>query len=177
MQKMRILELLDDTSMTCDEDTLVIADDKKILAMAGIMGGMTSAVRESTKDVLLESAWFNPRVISGKARKYGKHTDSSHRFERGVDPKLQLIAIERATSLILEICGGMAGPVSEMISKKDLPKTKTIELNYEAVSKQLGIDLESKEIDEILHRLGLKKHKTHYGRFLVGGLISRFNKI
>tara|TARA_B100000963_G_scaffold222041_1_gene193553 strand:- start:721 stop:3078 length:2358 start_codon:yes stop_codon:yes gene_type:complete len=154
------LELLDDTSMTCGEDTLVIADDKKVLAMAGIMGGMASAVGESTKDVLIESAWFNPRVISGKARKYGKHTDSSHRFERGIDPKLQLTAIERATSLILEICGGMAGPVSETISKEYLPKAKKIELNYEAVSNQLGIDLESKEIDEILLLLGLEKHKN-----------------
>ena len=156
------IELLDETSMTCDEDTLVIADNKKILAMAGIMGGMTSAVSESTKDILLESAWFNPRVIAGKARKYGKHTDSSHRFERGVDPKLQLIAIERATSLILEICGGMAGPVSETTSEKDLPETKKIELDYESVAKQLGIKLDSREIDEILHRLGLKKEKNSH---------------
>ena len=145
------IELLDETWMTCDEDTLVIADNKKILAIAGIMGGMTSAVSESTKDILLESAWFNPRVIAGKARKYGKHTDSSHRFERGVDPKLQLIAIERATSLILEICGGMAGPVSETTSEKDLPETKKIELDYESVAKQLGIKLDSQEIDEILY--------------------------
>ena len=156
------IELLDETSMTCDEDTLVIADNKKILAMAGIMGGMTSAVSESTKDILLESAWFNPRVIAGKARKYGKHTDSSHRFERGVDPKLQLVAIERATSLILEICGGMAGPVSETTSEKDLPETKKIELDYESVAKQLGIELDSREIDEILHRLGLKKEKNSH---------------
>ena len=156
------IELLDETSMTCDEDTLVIADNKKILAMAGIMGGMKSAVSESTKDILLESAWFNPRVIAGKARKYGKHTDSSHRFERGVDPKLQLIAIERATSLILEICGGMAGPVSETTSEKDLPETKKIELDYESVAKQLGIKLDSREIDEILHRLGLKKEKNSH---------------
>ena len=156
------IELLDETSMTCDEDTLVIADNKKILAMAGIMGGMTSAVSESTKDILLESAWFNPRVIAGKARKYGKHTDSSHRFERGVDPKLQLMAIERATSLILEICGGMAGPVSEITSEEHMPETKKIELDYESVAKQLGIKLDSREIDEILHRLGLKKEKNSH---------------
>ena len=73
--------------------------------------------------------------------------------------------------------GGMAGPVSETTSEKDLPETKKIELDYESVAKQLGIKLDSREIDEILHRLGLKKKKTPTGRFLVGGLISRFNKI
>ena len=97
------LKLLDDTSVSLDKDTLVISDQSKVLAMAGIMGGEDSSVGPLTDQILLESAWFNPKIISGKARKYGKHTDSSHRFERGVDPEIQHLAIERATSLILDI--------------------------------------------------------------------------
>ena len=90
----------------------MIADQDKVLAMAGIMGGAESSVGDNTSDILFESAWFNPLAIAGKARNYGKHTDSSHRFERGVDSELQVAAIERATALILDICWGNPGPVS-----------------------------------------------------------------
>ena len=99
------LALLDDSEVVVDSDTLVIADNSKALAMAGIMGGAESAVADSTVDILFESAWFNPLAIAGKARNYGKHTDSSHRFERGVEAQLQGAASERATALMLEICG------------------------------------------------------------------------
>ena len=106
------VRLLDDSEVTVDTSTLVIADQDKVLAMAGIMGGAESSVGDNTSDILFESAWFNPLAIAGKARNYGKHTDSSHRFERGVDSELQVAAIERATALILDICGGNPGPVS-----------------------------------------------------------------
>ena len=144
--------------MTCDEDTLVIADKKKFCD-GRHYGWYNICGKRSTKDILLESAWFNPG--SSQVKQENMASKLTRRIVlREVSIQLQLIAIERATSLILEICGGMAGTVYEMISKEYLPKTKTIELNYEAVSKQLGIDLESKEIDEILLLLGLKKHKN-----------------
>ena len=81
--------------------------------MAGLMGGFDSAVSNQTKNVLIESAFFKPEIIIGEARQYGIHTESSHRFERGVDPELQQIAIERASQLVLMLCGGNAGPIIE----------------------------------------------------------------
>ncbi|MCK4492838.1 MAG: phenylalanine--tRNA ligase subunit beta, partial [Methylococcales bacterium] len=97
------LALLNDQTIELETDSLVIADDKQALALAGIMGGSETAVSEITTDVFLECAFFIPTAIAGKARKYGLHTDSSHRFERGVDPFLQQKAIERATQLIVDI--------------------------------------------------------------------------
>ena len=93
---------------------LMITDTGGVIAVGGIMGGADTAVSEHTRDVLLESAFFAPEAIAGRARRYGLHTDSSHRFERGVDPQLQVLAIDRATELILEICGGDVGPVTEV---------------------------------------------------------------
>ena len=103
------LALLDGQTVELKPGTLVIADDRGPLAIAGIMGGADSAVSPTTRNVLLESAWFNPVALAGKARDYGLHTDSSHRFERGVDFKKQLEAIERATQLLLDITGGEPG--------------------------------------------------------------------
>jgi len=100
------LTLLDGQELELGQDTLVIADAGKPLAMAGIMGGEESGVTSDTRDILLESAYFTPTAIIGKARGYGLHTDSSHRFERGVDPQVQELAMERATGLLLEIVGG-----------------------------------------------------------------------
>ncbi|WP_016587137.1 phenylalanine--tRNA ligase subunit beta, partial [Yersinia pestis] len=105
------LTLLDGTKAKLNADTLVIADHQKPLAMAGIFGGEHSGVNEETRNVLLESAFFNPLSITGRARRHGLHTDASHRYERGVDPALQHKAIERATRLLIDICGGEAGPV------------------------------------------------------------------
>ena len=99
------ITLLDGKSIELQEKSLVIADDSKVLALAGVMGGEDSAVDDSTTDIFLESAFFKPEIIAGKARSYGLHTDSSHRFERGVDTELQVHAIERATELIRKICG------------------------------------------------------------------------
>ena len=149
------VKLLDDSEVVVDTQTLVIADNSKALAMAGIMGGDESAVGDDTTDILFESAWFNPLAIAGKARNYGKHTDSSHRFERGVDSELQVAAIERATALMLEICGGQAGPVVIEESAEHLPAPATIKLRDAHLAQQLGVVIGASEIDDILARLGL----------------------
>jgi phenylalanyl-tRNA synthetase beta chain len=151
------LVLLDDQEIKLNNDTLVIADNSKALAMAGVMGGAESGVNaETTQDILLESAYFNPIAIAGKARNYGLHTDSSHRFERGVDFELQRNAIERATSLLLEIVGGEAGPVVEKTSAADLPNCAEITLVEASIEKMLGLTIEAGEVEEILTRLGMK---------------------
>lgn len=149
------LKLLDSSEVTVDKTTLVIADQSKVLAMAGIMGGDESSVGNGTSDILFESAWFNPLAIAGKARNYGKHTDSSHRFERGVDSELQVSAIERATALMLDICGGNPGPVSVTESAKHLPAPATIRLRDERLAQQLGVSIAPADVDDMLSRLGL----------------------
>jgi phenylalanyl-tRNA synthetase beta chain len=160
------LVLLDDQEIKLSSDTLVIADSSKALAMAGVMGGAFSGVSsgkegaETTQDILLESAYFNPIAIAGKARNYGLHTDSSHRFERGVDFELQRTAIERATALLLEIVGGEAGPVVEKTSEADLPSCAEIVLIEAHIEKMLGLTIEASEVEEILTRLGMQLSKT-----------------
>ena len=149
------LKLLDSSEVAVDKTTLVIADQSKVLAMAGIMGGDESSVGNGTSDILFESAWFNPLAIAGKARNYGKHTDSSHRFERGVDSELQVSAIERATALMLDICGGNPGPVSLTDSAKHLPTPATIRLRDERLAQQLGVSIAPADVDDMLTRLGL----------------------
>ena len=149
------LKLLDDSEVIVDVDTLVIADHKKVLALAGIMGGSESSVSDQTTDILLESAWFNPLALAGKARLYGKHTDSSHRFERGVDPQLQIAAMERATALMLEICGGSVGPLVVQESAENLPVAAEITLRDARLAQQLGLTIAADEVDDILSRLGL----------------------
>ena len=153
------LVLLDDQEVKLTDTTLVIADDEKPLAIAGIMGGQGSGVSNSTQDIFLESAFFNPVTLAGKARSYGLHTDSSHRFERGVDSQLQRKAIERATALILEICGGEPGPVTEVVSPEHLPKQRQITLRAAKVSSLLGVVIADDHIEALLTRLGLQLEK------------------
>ena len=114
---------------------MVIADEAQPLALAGIMGGKSSAVSAQTQSILLESAFFSPAIIAGRARSFGLHTDSSHRFERGVDYNLQRMAMERATELLLSIVGGSAGPIVEALSGNDLPVKAPIRLNKSALLK------------------------------------------
>jgi phenylalanyl-tRNA synthetase beta chain len=102
------LALLDERTVPLDVETLVIADREKPLAIAGVMGGSHSGVRDTTTDIFLECAYFSPEVIAGRARKYAMHTDSAYRFERGVDYGLQFRAVQRATGLLLELTGGKA---------------------------------------------------------------------
>jgi phenylalanyl-tRNA synthetase beta chain len=158
-QKDEALTLLDGTKAKLAEDTLVIADHEKALVMAGIFGGEHSGVNDETQDVLLESAFFAPLSITGRARRQGLHTDASHRYERGVDPELQFKAIERATALLLSICGGEAGPVINATSEEHLPKAATITLRREKLDRLIGHHVEDAQVTDILTRLGCQvKH-------------------
>lgn len=147
------LTLLDGKEVALNDQVLVIADRDKAVAMAGIMGGLETAVTDQTRDVFLECAFFDPLAVAGKARQFGMHTDASHRYERGVDWQLQHRAMARATELLLEIVGGEAGPVSEATGK--LPETPEVTLRYAAVDRLLGIHLEPAEIRDILEPLGM----------------------
>ncbi|MCE0722349.1 phenylalanine--tRNA ligase subunit beta [Legionella resiliens] len=149
------LELLDGQELTLNEKVLVIADKEKPLAMAGIMGGEASSVQAHTQDVFLESAYFNPIVIAGVARKFGLFSDSSQRFERGVDPCLQIKALERATALILEIAGGKPGPVIEAQDQKYLPATVSFAFDTDKVKKLTGLDISLQEMKSLLEGLGI----------------------
>ena len=149
------LVLLDGTTAKLQSNTLVIADQTGPLAMAGIFGGQASGVdAETTKDVILEAAFFAPLAIAGRARQYGLHTDSSHRFERGVDFTLQRHAMERATALLLNICGGEAGEICEVVSEQYLPKVNEVTLRREKLDGLLGHHIETETVTEIFERLG-----------------------
>ena len=148
------LTLLDGNEVTLNEETLVIADDNKSLAMAGIFGGLNSGVTTDSHDIFLESAFFAPLAILGKARQYGLHTDASHRYERGVDPQLQRDAMERATQLLLEIVGGSAGPITEAVSEEHLPQVNQVTLRREKLDSRIGHHIEDNKVTEILTRLG-----------------------
>lgn len=161
------LVLLDGQEVTLNEKILVIADEDKVLGIAGVMGGEGSGVSAETRDVYLESAYFDPITIAGKARSFGLHTDASHRFERGVDFQLQKKAIERATALIQEICGGEAGPVTEVASEAHLPALRTVNLRAEKVESLLGVAIENSHIEALLTRLGLGMEATGKGHWTV----------
>ena len=148
--------LLDGQEISLREDTLVIADEKAPLAIAGVMGGEGSGVNAETTDVFLESAFFAPIALAGKARSYGLHTDSSHRFERGVDASLQEKAIERATALILEIAGGQAGAVTHTVNEASLPDAAVVTLRRKKLDQYLAISIEKELVTDILTRLGLE---------------------
>ncbi|MEY4642122.1 MAG: hypothetical protein RLZZ227_2116 [Pseudomonadota bacterium] len=149
------LVLLDGKDVELNTDTLVIADQEKLVAMAGVMGGKHSAVGPKTTDIFLESAFFAPLAIAGRARSYGMHTDAAHRYERGVDFNLAPVAMERATALLLGIVGGQPGPVVE--SSKELPQAKPITLRRKRIVSLLGMELPEAEVIDILGRLGLQK--------------------
>ncbi|ATH78764.1 phenylalanine--tRNA ligase subunit beta [Vreelandella venusta] len=157
------LTLLDGQDVALRQDTLLIADERGPLAMAGVMGGENSGVSEKTHTIFLESAFFAPLAIAGKARSYGLHTDASHRYERGVDPELASSAIERATQLLLEICGGQAGPVTEAVHQQAIPAPKTIMLREARLEAALSKQLPGDEVSDILERLGLQVERLAEG--------------
>lgn len=157
------LVLLDGQEITLRSDTLVIADQAKPVAIAGIMGGEHSGVNDNTRDILLESAFFSPTMITGKARSYGLHTDSSHRFERGVDPQLQLRAIERATQLLLAITGGEPGPVVESAEESHIEPRPEILLRRGRVARVLGLEIDDDTISDILTRLEMRVEAVDQG--------------
>ena len=149
------LVLLDDQEVTLAANTMVIADNEKALAIAGVMGGKASAVNPATRDLFLESAFFNPISIAGRARQYGLHTDSSHRFERGVDYQLQVDAIERATELLLAIVGGEAGPLVHEVNEF-LPQERSVTLRKARIVSGLSLEMADADVLDILTRLGLE---------------------
>ena len=149
------LELLDGQTVELRPETLVIADREGPLAMAGVMGGQSSAVGDKTRTIFLESAFFSPQPLAGQARSYGLHTDSSHRFERGVDFQLQIEAMERASQLLLDIVGGETGPITEVVAEEHLPPRPDVVLRAGRIEKLLGFALEASEVERILTGLGL----------------------
>ncbi|MCL6177263.1 phenylalanine--tRNA ligase subunit beta [Acinetobacter baumannii] len=148
------LQLLNDQEVELQEDVMVIADDQKALAIAGIMGGLASSVTDDTTDIFLESAFFAPLAIAGRARRFGLHTDSSQRYERGVDFELPLIAMNRASQLIQELAGGEFGPITVAEKADLLPKREAIELKQAQVDQLLGYKVTAEFITDALTRLG-----------------------
>lgn len=150
------ITLLDGQDIALREDTLLIADEKAPLAIAGVMGGKGSGVNEETKDIFLESAFFTPLALAGKARSYGLHTDSSHRFERGVDATLQERAIERATALVIDIAGGQVGPITHAVNEASLPEAAMVTLRRKKLDQYLAMSIDKDLVTDILTRLGLE---------------------
>lgn len=155
------LACLNEKTVTLADNTLVVADEKGALSLAGLMGGEASAVSDETQNIVLEAAWFVPEIIAGKSRQYGFGSDSSFRFERGVDYRLQADAIERATELVLQICGGAAGEMVEAQGK--LPEAKQVELRLGRLKTVLGVEIPAEQVEIILQHLGLQPEKTEEG--------------
>jgi phenylalanyl-tRNA synthetase beta chain len=149
------IALLNDQTVTLGEDNLVIADHRGAVALAGIMGGAASAVSTATRNILLEAAFFAPEPLNGKARALGLHTDSSHRFERGVDYRLQRRAMERATQLLIDIVGGTPGPIVEAVDEGALPAPQPVALRRARIERLLGVTIKDAEVERILRGLGL----------------------
>jgi phenylalanyl-tRNA synthetase beta chain len=147
------LLLLNEQTITPEAGSLLICDEEKVLAMAGIMGGEESGVTDASTDIFLESAFFAPDAVAGKARALGFSSDASYRFERGVDFQGCRRAIERATQLVLEICGGQAGPVQEAQAEDQLPARKPILLRRSRAERVLGIPLAASQIATLLSGL------------------------
>ncbi|MDB4040533.1 phenylalanine--tRNA ligase subunit beta [Methylophilaceae bacterium] len=166
------LKLLNDQNIKFEGIELIIADEKEPLALAGIMGGSSSSVHNDTKEIFIESAYFDAIDIAGRARSFGLNTDSSHRFERGVDFKSTLSSLQRASSLIIEICGGECSNILDMES--NLPKRETIELRTKKVSDIMGIDLKDMDIKSVLDKLDLN-YSDSEGKFLITPPSFRFD--
>jgi phenylalanyl-tRNA synthetase beta chain len=149
------ITLLDGQDLALTGEPLVIADRNRAVAVAGIMGGHDTGVGPNTTDVFLESAFFAPAAVAGKARVYRLQTDSSHRFERGVDFEIQDRAMERATALLIAICGGRPGPVVSKRAPEHLPARNAITLRAPRIRRLLGVDVPAQEVVEVLSRLGM----------------------
>ncbi|TSH73806.1 phenylalanine--tRNA ligase subunit beta [Acinetobacter sp. RF15A] len=148
------LVLLNEQDVELQDDVMVIADDEKALAIAGIMGGLSSSVTDETTEIFLESAFFAPLYIAGRARRFGLHTDASQRYERGVDFELPMLAMHRASQLIAELAGGEFGPIVVAENPAALPTREAIELEQAQVDQLLGYSIESGFIRDALMRLG-----------------------
>jgi len=161
------LVLLDGQDVELTAETLVIADHEKPIAIAGIMGGEHSGVADDTRDLILEAAYFDPITLAGKARHYGLHTDASHRFERGVDHELARTAMERATTLLMEIIGGEPGEIVEVVDEEHLPVPAVIVLRRRRLAEVLGAELPDSRVTEILNQLGFEIVATEADRWQV----------
>lgn len=150
------LTLLDGQEVGLDSETLLITDDSGPIAMAGVMGGHRSGVQPGTQDIFLESAFFTPLAIAGTARRYGLHTDASHRYERGVDYGLQIQAVERATRLLIDIVGGSPGPVVQAHVDEYMPAAKQVTLRQYRLRGLLGVDIDAADVDDAFVRLGFE---------------------
>ncbi|MEC7119526.1 MAG: phenylalanine--tRNA ligase subunit beta [Pseudomonadota bacterium] len=150
------LKLLNEQQVTLDDDTLLICDERGAVALAGVMGGFDSRVTDATQNIFLESAFFAPLAIAGRARRYGLHTDASQRYERGVDYQLPLLALEYATQLIVQYAGGQVGAVVLAERLEDLPVRSAIELTLANTSRLLGFDVSAEFVVESLQRLGMR---------------------
>ena len=157
------MTVLSGEELKLNANTLLITDATGRVGLAGIFGGRNSGIDENTTDVLLESAFFSPDAIKGRARSYGLDTDASHRFERGVDHDNQRRAMERATALLIEIAGGKAGPINEVVSEQDLPKHEPITLRMTKLAKVLGQEIDENTVFNILKNLELNPVKVDGG--------------
>ena len=157
------LKLLNGDDAALDPQFLVVTDAGRVVGLAGIMGGEDTKVSSSTRNIFLEAAHFAPSAIIGRSRKLGLHTDAAHRFERGVDPELPRIAIERATRLIVEIAGGAPGPVIEAVLPQHLPQPQAITLRRARLARVLGTQVADAEVSRILSALGLAVDVTTDG--------------
>ena len=157
------MTLLDEREISLDKDTVIISDDSGAIGMAGIMGGLSTAVTDKTTDVFFEAAFWPPEVMAGRARSYGMHTDASLRFERGVDPSGQARAVERATELLLAIAGGDAGPLVDINDAKYLPDRTPVVLTKRRLLKVLGAEIPDQTVADILAGLGLTNDESSDG--------------
>ena len=147
------LKLLNGNTVTLDGQVGVIADDAQVESLAGVMGGDATAVGDDTRNVYLESAFWWPKAIAGRARRYNFSTDASHRFERGVDPAPTVAYLERITQLILDICGGEAGPVDDQIVRQ--AERQPVTLRLSRARRVIGMPVSREEVETVFTRLGL----------------------
>ncbi len=157
------ITLLDGRTLTLTPESLIITDTEKALALAGVMGGKDSGVNAETTDIFLESAFFTPVPLSLTARRYSLQSDSAYRFARGVDFNLPLEALNRATTLLLQIAEGEAGPITDVTNEKYLPFPPKIDLNKNSIPRLLGITLPDQEVMKILESLGMTFKSTTAG--------------
>ena len=148
------LKLLNGNTIEVDANVGVIADAQGVESLAGIMGGETTAVADDTRNVYVEAAFWWPEAVQGRSRRYNLSTDAGHRFERGVDPALTVEHIERITQLIIDICGGQAGPIDDQVLR--LPEAKAVTLRVHRAAKVIGLPVTQAQCAEVFRRLGLQ---------------------
>src|SRR4029079_3102867 len=166
-------KLLNEQIVMLEPDVLAITDASGVIGLAGIMGGDSTKADERTRNVLLEAAFFFPDAIAGRARRYKFASDASHRFERGVDYDNNIAGIERATRLILAICGGEPGPVADHIAR--LPQRKPVRMRVARARKVLGVPIDAAEMGQIFTRLRLRFEQSGEEAFLVTPPSYRFD--